>query len=596
MKRRILEILCLIYIVAFLLLPFFFIYFEEDLATRLLSSKANSALEELHLLPLSQKKIYIEPLLKAVQSGNPLQSERAQIALHTIGPAILPKLIQFTTEPFTDPKNKPLLKLAYTFGPSVLKELLPLLNSERIKQTEKVLFFLTQLTRKHPQIQAQDCFKRISELPFQNEPLRSAVLSFYKANHLKEAIPLLLALFEKENQPLDLAITLAHLENTKGFPVLLQHLQYTSSEHLLSVLESLCFLEIEALPAVPALLSLLSSENPQIRKEVMITLRWIQAKSLLPQLRPFLEDPDMTVRRHTLRTLRWLGEEDGSAFPFLCEALENKDFDVRREAVWGLGDLGAKFNIDLAPVVPKLLELVHDFSSFTVENTVYTLTLTKTPLEKMLAVLCQRLEQNYPEPTSKIKAIEFSARLLEMLESSSVALRQETAKTLRWLGHKADFALASLGLALQDPDWLVRGESAWALGNLRQISSVPLLIKILQQDPHKHPRENAAWALGEMVPFSEDIEEVLVSALHDSQPDVRYNAAASLVRQQKSVPAALAVIRTAPKYPKPYIRKHLVDSLALCSHPEALAVLKLFWFDPDEVVRRHTRQHYRKKS
>jgi HEAT repeat protein len=95
--------------------------------------------------------------------------------------------------------------------------------------------------------------------------------------------------------------------------------------------------------------------------------------------------------------------------------------------------------------------------------------------------------------------------------------------------------------ALSNPDPNVRKDAATALGrlNANATDSLPLLAKLLRQDPDRGVRAAAADAISKMAPASEAVVGDLAAALRDPEPLVRMNVATGLLTLKERARSAI---------------------------------------------------------
>lgn len=160
-----------------------------------------------------------------------------------------------------------------------------------------------------------------------------------------------------------------------------------------------------------------------------------------------------------------LTAQDTGVIGALREALRDPSAEVRREAVWGLGSLGA------TSVVPDLVALLgRETDEETRELTVWSLA--------------------HLGDDSAIDAIAQAARSDEgadVREMATWALGQ----------FRSASTLPAVLDALADEDEEVRGIAAWAIGTMRPETAPPALIDALD-DESGEVREHAAWAVGQI--------------------------------------------------------------------------------------------------
>jgi len=140
---------------------------------------------------------------------------------------------------------------------------------------------------------------------------------------------------------------------------------------------------------------------------------------------------------------------------------------------------------------------------------------------------------------------------LRDLESADPGVRVRAASALgKVLGEGAALARESLRRRLKDDNPEVRYTVALALGELRDRDAVEALIEATEGDGHPLPRQAAVIALGLI--GDPRATGALARMLRDAPPDVRFQAATSLV--QVNPDKAAGHLRTALKDPDPEVR------------------------------------------
>jgi HEAT repeat protein len=113
--------------------------------------------------------------------------------------------------------------------------------------------------------------------------------------------------------------------------------------------------------AVPLLAKICedAAEDPEVRRNAALTLGNIggdEAKPAAPVLRDNLRTGDIEQKRLVALTLRQLGPNAQPAMTDLCRALTQPDLELRQNAAYGLGGLGAAGH----EAVPFLVKVVAD--------------------------------------------------------------------------------------------------------------------------------------------------------------------------------------------------------------------------------------------
>ena len=95
-------------------------------------------------------------------------------------------------------------------------------------------------------------------------------------------------------------------------------------------------------PAVPAVMELLSTDDPRLRSLALSTLWGMgpAAEAAVPALAETLSDPDPEMRNAAAMALETIGPAAVAAVPALIKALGDGDRRVRQAAVKALGNIG----------------------------------------------------------------------------------------------------------------------------------------------------------------------------------------------------------------------------------------------------------------
>jgi HEAT repeat protein len=136
--------------------------------------------------------------------------------------------------------------------------------------------------------------------------------------------------------------------------------------------------------------------------------------------------------------------------------------------------------------------------------------------------------------------------LADQLTSSNALCRRWAARSLCWLGPKAQPATTALIKALGDRDESVRAHAASAIAKIgpSAVSAVPALKKIFEGPPayevravYEYPtlwtlmeRGNAVWALSQIAPNDPRVRQVLTKALKDRSDVVKSTALRAVER------------------------------------------------------------------
>ena len=110
-------------------------------------------------------------------------------------------------------------------------------------------------------------------------------------------------------------------------------------------------------PAVPAVMELLSTDDPRLRSLALSTLWGMGpvAEAAVPALAEILSDPDPEMRNAAAMALETIGPAAVAAVPALIKALGDGDRRVRQAAVKALGNIGPGAR-DAVPVITRAVK------------------------------------------------------------------------------------------------------------------------------------------------------------------------------------------------------------------------------------------------
>ncbi|MCX8045050.1 MAG: HEAT repeat domain-containing protein [Desulfobacterota bacterium] len=281
-----------------------------------------------------------------------------------------------------------------------------------------------------------------------------------------------------------------------------------------------------------------------------------------------------------IKLMEQFGADLTRAIPALIEGLQCADVRIRRNAAFGLGELGA----DAAPAMEALTHALRSDSDFDVRrNAAFALGEIGAPaIPSLLSMLNDKDPRIRRIVTAALVRIGTPAvpKLTHLLTTSDTITRRNAAVILGNIGPDATDAIPALEKALQDPDrgfqWTVRQA-------LRRI----------KQTPQEHAEFDNQTLLGTQTDItppldvrthaSNTIENLLVR-LSDEKPDVRRRAAFALARLGSS---ALPVLLNALTSDNTLTRKNAAFALGEMgsSARSAIPALTSLKHDPDRTVR-----------
>ncbi|MBS1787777.1 MAG: HEAT repeat domain-containing protein [Acidobacteria bacterium] len=218
---------------------------------------------------------------------------------------------------------------------------------------------------------------------------------------------------------------------------------------------------------------------------------------------------DSRVRLAAARALGWLGKKE--VVPTLIRLCGDSQENVRRTAIWALGDLGEKAASE--QVISTLVRLLADSQSG-------------------IRLAAARALEKFGEEATSDQTI---SALVQLLTDSDGDVRSTAAQALGMLGEKAvnNKVVFALIERLGDSEGFVRCAAVGALGVMGKTVAGDQVISVLTQcltDPEWDVRSAAVRALelmGEEV-VNENAISDLIERLADSEEVVRIGAAMSL--------------------------------------------------------------------
>ena len=245
---------------------------------------------------------------------------------------------------------------------------------------------------------------------------------------------------------------------------------------------------------VAALAGALHDSDGEVRKEAVFSLGQLRAPQSAAALASALTDQDDEVRAQAAFALGQIRSE--AAVGPLTQALGDKEAEVRQQAVFALGQIRARSAVD--GLVAAL----------------------KDPNEEV--------RQQAAFALGQVRDAKAVSALGAALADSAGEVRQQAVFALGQI--RAAEAVAPLTRALKDANEEVRQQAAFALGQIRSADAVPGLVDALK-DSSAEVRQQAAFALGQL--RDERAAEALTAALKDAQAEVRRQAAFALGQMAK---------------------------------------------------------------
>ncbi len=284
----------------------------------------------------------------------------------------------------------------------------------------------------------------------------------------------------------------------------------------------------------------------------------------LPYVLPWLKDSDIGIRSSALWCLAAMGPAAKPAVADVIQCLSDPVLAVRLKAMEVLGNIGPAAK----GAIPQLARTLKDGDSDAAQQAALALAKIDLGYAGVLPVLMKMLE----DPQQKLSAI----------------------GTLGAMGSRARVALPALEqLATQivpeNPDdtedhVAERAAAITAIAQIEGTEAIPVLGRVIDDDPDDAVRGTAISALSDMTATKPRAIEALVAAFdNDSQP-MREVASAALV---KMGPSAIPALIEGLKNPHLYERAWAVETLSRIKPlpDKAALALALALHDKSEIVR-----------
>ena len=231
--------------------------------------------------------------------------------------------------------------------------------------------------------------------------------------------------------------------------------------------------EIGDAAAVPGLLAALRDADADVRREAAWALGRIGDAAAVPGLLAALRDADADVRWAAAAALGRIG--DAAAVLGLVAALRDADERVREAAAWALRKIGD------AAVVPGLLAALRDADADVREAAAWALGKIgdAAAVPGLLAALRDAdadVREAAARALGEIGDAAVVPGLLAALRDADERVREAAAAALGQIGAPA---VPGLLAALRDADWNARRAAAEALGQIKDATSVPKLLEVL---------------------------------------------------------------------------------------------------------------------
>lgn len=290
---------------------------------------------------------------------------------------------------------------------------------------------------------------------------------------------------------------------------------------------------VHAREASPMLITLLKSDNAELRGASAYVLSQLGVKDAIPELRRLLKDQNTSSKHVATRALRFLDARE--AVPDLLPLLKDEDLEVRTQAAYTLETFGAK------EAISGIREML------------------KNDQTRVIAAYALQ----------SLGAREATPDLIPLLNDQH--FRGCAAEILGELGSKE--SIPELLKVLKVPDYICNTMAMRALGKLGAKEAIPEMLRLLKA-PDATGKEYATVALGDV--GSEEPLPELRKCVRNSDPATRAAALQAIGAILKD--KASEELRNYLTDPDPAVRQALAYTLGRYdprgSKQEILALLK----------------------
>lgn len=236
-----------------------------------------------------------------------------------------------------------------TFCRKTASELLSRVNAVSAaakKMSEEAKSYLAKLS-----IEELNKFK-IDESPWRKDVVRAKFFELINTNELPKIEAIVSKMRPKVQAFKNAKIDRELKEDLKLVPELIVKMGSQLPKERYEAAKEIGRIQPTQSDAVDKLISLLSDEDDQVRTQAAISLGWMQCKKAIPALIKNTKSASVWDRRRAVQALGNIG--DVSAADALIAAVDDKDGEVTRLALIGLGHLKAR------KAIPKLFSILDE--------------------------------------------------------------------------------------------------------------------------------------------------------------------------------------------------------------------------------------------
>lgn len=308
---------------------------------------------------------------------------------------------------------------------------------------------------------------------------------------------------------------------------------------------------------VNTLLEQIKDFDKVVRLKAIESLGKIGDRSVAPALTDALTDPSVTIRRNVAELLGTMG--DAKMVSMFAKVLKDEDEYVRMSAIKALGRIGgcvaaSALAIAMKDADPKIRTQAACALGEVGNASVVPILLASLNFDEVPEV-----RQNAAEALGKLGDQSAHNQMLRILkdESEEENVRAAIAKALGKMGTFAD--IPALVTLLRDRCNIIRIQSAFALGKLKDPVAANALQHLVKADPDPHVREAATQSLGDI--GDKRCSDTIIKALKDKNANVRAAAATSLAKL--NIIEAIDHLNQAREDTDDYVRSQVTKALQI---------------------------------
>lgn len=312
------------------------------------------------------------------------------------------------------------------------------------------------------------------------------------------------------------------------------------NENLDSDNEALCIASLYVLTCVekenrensiPKIFKLCRHKNGNLREYATLALFQIGGGTPEIIIELIFQLGDFAYNRNQARS--FLVEIGSPAVPYLIQALENKNGQIRRFTAITLGDMGFHAKEAIQDLLRALKE-EDEMAQYAIEQAILSIATDKTELTLNLVKLLKN--ENFYTRRGTLEVLhkilyemkkdallqEVTSLVIQALKDDHWEVRSSAASALGAINSERDKIVPILIETLQDKDWQVRKSVILAFKDLSPPHSIilPSLLRGLE-DERWEVREVSAFTMNEIRVRGTEVIQSLIKALKDESGQVR---------------------------------------------------------------------------